>query len=142
MERQTRGSHAIANPRRVARLACAVRTYRNRERRAARESNILIAWNKQEARPLEVVQRAIISGCAVRGWQCKAVKPGEIRAVLYVRKHMAESRITFDTETYSVTYVDSNELRYDPATNEIHRKYNLWVVNLISDINESIVSIR
>jgi hypothetical protein len=105
-------------------------------------TSIPIAWNKQEAPTLEVIQRAIISGCAVRGWQCKAVKPGEIRAVLYIRKHMAESRITFDTETYSVTYVESKKRRYDPATNEIHRKYNLWVVNLISDINEAIVSIR
>jgi hypothetical protein len=55
---------------------------------------------------------------------------------------MAESLITFDTEKYSVTYVDSRELRYDPEKNEIHRKHNLWVANLIGDINKSIASIR
>jgi hypothetical protein len=76
------------------------------------------------------------------GWQCRPVEPGKIRAVLLVRQHMAESLITFDTEKYSVTYVDSRELRYDPEKNEIHRKHNLWVANLIGDINKSIASIR
>lgn len=105
-------------------------------------SGIPIAWNKPEPPTLEAIQRAIISGCAVRRWQCQAVKPGEIRAVLLVRKHMAESRITFDTKTYSVTYVDSRELRYDPETNEIHRKYNMWVANLIGDINGKIAAVQ
>jgi hypothetical protein len=105
-------------------------------------SGIPIAWNGSGAPTLEAIQRAIISGCAVRGWQCKPVEPGKVRAVLLVRQHMAESLIAFDTEEYSVTYVDSRELRYDPETNEIHRKYNMWVSNLIGDINKSIASIR
>jgi len=104
-------------------------------------ADIPIPWNKADPPALETLQRAIISGCTVRGWVCKAEAPGVVRAVLMVRKHRAESRITFDTQKYSVTYVDSSELRYDPVKDEIHRKYNLWIANLIGDINRSIASI-
>jgi hypothetical protein len=112
-----------------------------RDRPVENPSDILISWSKPAQPTLEVIERAIISGCAVRGWQCRAVKPGEIRAVLLVRMHMAESLIRFDTEKYSITYVDSKELRYDPDKKTIHRKYNLWVANLIGDINKSIAAI-
>jgi hypothetical protein len=105
-------------------------------------SRIPIAWTGAGAPSLEAVQRAIISGCSVRGWSCQAIKPGQIRAVLHVRRHMAESLIAFDTKEYSITYVDSRELRYNAEKNEIHRKYNLWVTNLIADINKAIAALR
>lgn len=102
---------------------------------------IPIAWSKAREPTLEEIGRAIVQGCSVRGWSCGITMPGEIRAVLHVRKHMAESRIDYDTKTFSVTYVDSRELLYDPVKNEIHRKYNGWVSNLIGDINASIAAI-
>jgi hypothetical protein len=51
---------------------------------------------------------------------------------------MAEALISFDTESFSVRYVNSTELRYDAAENTIHRKYNQWVANLVVDINGAI----
>jgi hypothetical protein len=105
-------------------------------------SNIPISWNAQGEPSLERIQRAIIAGCAQRGWQCQAIRPGEIRAVLYIRQHMAEALIAFDTKNYSVSYVNSAELRYNAAKNTIHRKYNLWVSNLIADINGAIALIQ
>jgi hypothetical protein len=105
-------------------------------------SDIPIAWNKDRKPTMDEIQRAIISGCATRGWQCKAASPGEVRAVLYVRQHMAESLIKFDTGTFSVTYVNSSELRYNGDKNTIHRKYNLWVANLIGDINAAVATIH
>jgi len=104
-------------------------------------ANIPISWNAEGKPPLERIQHAIIAGCAQRGWQCMAVKPGEIRAVLYVRQHMAESLIAFNTESFSISYVNSSELRYDAVKKTIHRKYNLWVVNLITDINAAIAAL-
>jgi len=105
-------------------------------------SGIPVNWNADGQPTLERLQRAIIAGCTMRGWQCKAGKPGEIRAVLYVRQHMAEAVIAFNTSSYSITYVNSSELRYDGAKNTIHRKYNLWVSNLITDINAAIALIQ
>jgi len=104
-------------------------------------SNIPIAWGKSREPTLEEIGRGIVTGCARRLWQCSIARPGEIRAVLFVRQHMAEVRIDYDTKFFSVTYVDSRELRYDLGKNEIHRKYNLWVANLIGDINRSIASL-
>ena len=105
-------------------------------------ADIPISWNAPGQPTLERIQRAIIAGCAKRGWQCREARPGEIRAVLYVRSHMAESLITFNTQTFAITYVNSSELRYDSARNTIHRKYNLWVANLISDINAAIAAVQ
>ena len=105
-------------------------------------SNIPISWNAAGKPTPEKIQHAIIAGCAQRGWQCQAVKPGEIRAVLHVRQHMAEALIAFNTENFSISYVDSSELRYDATKKTIHRKYNLWVANLITDINAAIASIQ
>ncbi|MEX1994577.1 MAG: hypothetical protein WD929_07945 [Steroidobacteraceae bacterium] len=104
--------------------------------------NIPISWIAEGQPELDKIQRAIIAGCAQRGWQCRATKPGEIRAVLHVRQHMAEARIAFNTESFSITYVNSTELRYNAAKNTIHRKYNLWVTNLITDINGAIALIQ
>jgi len=105
-------------------------------------SGIPIAWGKSREPTIEEIGRGIVAGCARRMWQCSITRPGEIRAVLLVRQHMAEARIDYDTKTLSVTYVDSRELRYDPEKNEIHRKYNLWVTNLIGDINAAIAAMR
>ena len=105
-------------------------------------ANIPISWNADGQPTLERIQRAMIAGCAQRGWQCKAENPGEIRAVLHVRQHMAEALIAFNTESFSISYVNSSELRYNATKKTIHRKYNLWVVNLIMDINSAIAAIQ
>jgi hypothetical protein len=105
-------------------------------------SNIPISWNAVGKPTNERIQRAIIAGCAQRGWQCQAVKPGEIRAVLHLRQHMAEALIAFNTENFSISYVNSSELRYNATKKTIHRKYNLWVANLITDINSAIAAIQ
>jgi hypothetical protein len=113
----------------------------SRDEPISNPSNIPISWNAEAEPSLERIQRAIIAGCAQRGWQCQAIKPGEIRAVLHLRQHVAEALIAFDTQTFSVSDVNSTELRYDAAKNTIHRKYNVWVANLITDINGAIALI-
>jgi hypothetical protein len=105
-------------------------------------AGIPISWNAAGEPALERIQRAIIAGCIPRGWKCQAIKPGEIRAVLHLRQHMAEALIAFDTKSFSVTYVDSSELRYNATEKTIHRKYNQWVANLITDINTAIGMIQ
>jgi len=104
-------------------------------------SGIPVPWSKDREATSDEIGRAIVKACGARGWSCRIEKPGSIRAVLHVRRHMAESRIAYDTKTYSITYVDSRELDYDPATRKIHRKYNGWINNLIADINEAIAAI-
>src|SRR5262245_11820588 len=107
----------------------------------ANPSGIPVPWSKERDATSEDIGRAIVKGCSVRGWSCRIESPGKIRAVLHVRRHMAETTIDYDTKTYSITYVDSRELDYDSTTQKIHRKYNGWINNLIADINEAIAAI-
>ncbi len=81
----------------------------------------------------------MLAGCSQR-WVCGSIGPGKIRAVLFIRGHMAEVLISFDTKSFSIDYVTSTDLRYNAKKNTIHQKYNLWVVHLISDINEGVVA--
>lgn len=105
-------------------------------------TGIPISWNADGKPTIERIQRAIIAGCAQRGWRCQATKPGEIRAVLNLRQHVAEALIAFNTESFSISYVNSTELRYDDSKKTIHPKYNQWVANLITDINAAIAAIQ
>lgn len=105
-------------------------------------AGIPISWNADGQPTMERIQRAIIAGCIPRGWKCQAIKPDEIRAVLRLRQHMAEAVIAFDTKNFSITYVNSTELRYDATEKTIHRKYNQWIANLITDINTAIAMIQ
>jgi hypothetical protein len=104
-------------------------------------SNIPVAWNKARQPTLDEIGRAIVTGCSVADWQCGVAKPGQVRAVLYVGRHMAECLIEFDTSNFSITYVNSSTLLYDAKKNKIHRNYNLWVADLINKINAAISAI-
>lgn len=66
------------------------------------------------------------------GWAMKLESEGKMIGVLHVRTHMAKVEILFDTESFSINYLDSNNLRYNGST--IHRNYNSWVANLSKNI--------
>lgn len=85
---------------------------------------------------MDDVERAIIEGARVRGWQPRVVAPGHIEAILYIRSHVAEVDIRYDTEKYSITYKNSSNLDY--KNGKIHRNYNKWVQNLNNDIQSKI----
>jgi hypothetical protein len=62
------------------------------------------------------------------GWAMQLESEGKMIGVLHVRTHMAKVEILFDTRSFSINYVDSQNLRYNGST--IHRNYNSWVANL------------
>jgi hypothetical protein len=74
------------------------------------------------------VEKAIIAAGNTLGWQMKPISSGNILGTLYLRDHMAQVDITYSRSSYSITYKDSNNLKYD-GTN-IHKNYNSWVQNL------------
>jgi len=83
------------------------------------------------------VQAAIIEGCAARGWSASLESEGMISASILVRgKHLAQIAIPFDSSTFSLLYVSSENLDYDPDRNTIHRNYNKWVLKLSRTINQ------
>ena len=88
---------------------------------------------------LQDTKNAIISAGTFRGWEFEEVGPGQLVGKVNVRnKHFATVDVTFDTETFSITYKSSQNLNYDADRSEIHPNYNKWVQNLQSDIQKEI----
>lgn len=81
---------------------------------------------------MDKVKGAIISAGTRLGWQMKPVADGHMVATLFLRGHMAQVDIKYTTESYSITYKDSSNLKYD-GTN-IHKNYNGWIQNLDRNI--------
>jgi PBP1b-binding outer membrane lipoprotein LpoB len=77
---------------------------------------------------LDEVGKAITRAGVALGWEMKTVKPGNIIGTLKLRNHLAVVDITYDTQTYSITYKDSTNLKYNGET--IHKNYNSWIKNL------------
>ena len=82
------------------------------------------------------VKSAIYESAENRGWLVSEIKPGLIRAELYVRSHHAVVDIPYNDKFYSILYVESENLKYDDG--EIHRNYNRWVNNLNVDIKRKL----
>lgn len=81
---------------------------------------------------LKQIKDAITKASFSQGWIMKADKPGHLIGTLNLRNHVAVVDIKYTATTYSITYKDSVELKYD-GTN-IHRNYNNWIKNLDNKI--------
>ena len=75
---------------------------------------------------LSVVEEVLKASFEEKGWTVKKVDANRMEASILVReRHYAKVDVTFDTEKYSVMYVDSDMLLYDGK--KIHKNYNNWV---------------
>jgi len=77
---------------------------------------------------VENIRKAIVRAGGTLGWNIKDVEPGLLEGTLRLRTHMAKVDIPYNSESYSIIYKDSSNLRYD-GTN-IHSNYNGWIQNL------------
>ena len=89
-------------------------------------------------RPVEpkAMREAILKGAANRGWVMKSEKEGCLTLVLNVRggKHSVVVDVRYTGEEFSVRYVESVNMDYEPETGKIRGKYVQWVRNLKQDI--------
>ncbi|HUT50341.1 MAG TPA: hypothetical protein VM325_13445 [Alphaproteobacteria bacterium] len=95
------------------------------------------------ARPgvtMRQIERAIISAGSVRGWAVRPVSPGQLIAILNIRRHTAEVTISYTPKRFSITYKTSHNLLYRKSgeTEYIHRNYNSWVRFLRNDITRTV----
>ncbi|WP_022661122.1 hypothetical protein [Paucidesulfovibrio longus] len=82
---------------------------------------------------MEQIEHAIIEAGAGRGWVMSTQEPGLIIGTLNIRAHQAVVKITYDQNSYNITYLNSTNLKYDGE--KIHRNYNNWINYLERDIN-------
>lgn len=85
------------------------------------------------------IQRAIIRAGAVRGWVMTPKEPGLIQATYARQSHSATVDIRYSLTSYSIGYVNSQNLNYDGSN--IHPTYNSWVRNLQNDIQNQVAAI-
>jgi len=86
--------------------------------------------------PIEEIQAIILESCLSRNWMPQPEADGTIVATIDVRgKHSATVRIPFSLDRYSILYVSSENLDYNPRRESIHRNYNGWVVKLSQTID-------
>lgn len=93
----------------------------------------VIVGSKDANETRKIVGRALVG----RGWSITKDEPGELRAKLLVRSHMADILIKYDAEEVEISYLDSSNLKYwkSPVNDEyIHQNYIKWVEILRRDI--------
>jgi len=86
--------------------------------------------------PVEKIQAVILESCLSRNWTPRLEGDGSITATIDVRgKHSATVKIPFSPASYSILYVSSENLDYNPKRESIHRNYNGWVTKLSQTIS-------
>lgn len=88
---------------------------------------------------LKQVKAAIQRGAAVRKWIAKEKGPNEFEVTLFNRKYVVKVKITYSTNSYSITYLSSQNMK--AQNGRIHRKYNGWVSNLNNDIQRALYEV-
>ena len=90
---------------------------------------------------LDQVTKAIIEAGTGLKWSMAVVKPGQIVGTLLVRSHSAVVDITYTTKAYSITYKDSNNLKYNAEKQTIHENYRGWIQNLDNAIKGKLLAL-
>ena len=87
----------------------------------------LSPYNVAEPLDAKRAEKAIKSAGSKIGWEMDTIRPGLIRGTLNVRSHLAVVDISYDSERFSIDYVDSENLKYDEEKKAIHKSYNKWI---------------
>lgn len=91
---------------------------------------------------IEDVRAAIIKGSQTQLWTAEMAGDKTIRAMLNVKnKHFAIVEIPYSETSYSIIYISSENLDYNPTRRTIHRNYNKWVLQLSTLIKSQFQSL-
>ncbi len=82
----------------------------------------------------QTLRHAIFQAGQGRRWVMHEEKPGLIKGYLNVRSHEVTVNIPYTQDSFSIEYVSSENMYYNPKKHRIHRKYKQWVRNLEVDI--------
>lgn len=86
---------------------------------------------------LEQVGDALAAAARYKRWTVEEVEPGYMTAQIFVRQHFAAIDIRYTKSTYSITYRDSEVLKYDGE--KIHRNYNKWVKLIEKEADQNLL---
>lgn len=101
---------------------------------ACRTTAVLPVTTSIHGRSDAAVERAIMAGCADRGWKAHKVGSHEIEASIVRRGHRATVSIPYSASGYKIVYKNSSNLDYNGR--KIHRAYRNWTHYLDSSIRQ------
>lgn len=87
---------------------------------------------------LSQIKESIVEALKYKRWVPVSVEDKQITAEIWVRSHYAKISIDYDNESYSINYIESNNLDFDAGKNQIHRNYNKWIILLDQEIRMNI----
>ena len=91
------------------------------------------------AATLENIEKAVMRAGMTLGWQIAPKGLGMAEGILVLRRHRAVVDITYDTQSFSITYKDSVNLDYVETDKTIHSNYNGWIQNLEKGIRAQVI---
>jgi hypothetical protein len=87
---------------------------------------------------LDQVTEAIGVAALSLGWDVEKQAPGVMQATLRLRNHVAVVRIEYDTRTFSILPVETQNIKREGDL--IHPNYNGWIQNLQRRISSTPVA--
>ena len=87
---------------------------------------------------MDEVATGILAAGSKHGWTMAIQTQGHIVGTLVLRRHTAVVDIFYSTNSYSILYKDSSNLKYDPTRKTIHANYSSWISNLNDAIQKEL----
>jgi hypothetical protein len=94
----------------------------------------------------EVRDAIIFAGrTTLQAWSIADSGPGKLVGRLERparrRTHIVIVEIIYSPQSYTVNYLNSTHMNYAPADKTIHPSYNLWVGDLVKNINSNLAAL-
>jgi hypothetical protein len=87
---------------------------------------------------MDDVAKGIMAAGSKHSWTMAIQTQGHIVGTLVLRRHTAVVDIFYSTNSYSILYKDSSNLKYDPTRKTIHSNYTSWIRNLHDAIQKEL----
>jgi hypothetical protein len=87
------------------------------------------------------VEQIIGSALTARNWRIVKHVPGEVDAVYDPRDFSVTIAVHYDPQKIQINYVTSSKLKYEErdGVRYIHRNYESWIRNLVTDIQNGLM---
>lgn len=87
------------------------------------------------------VEQIIGSALTARNWRIVKHVPGEIDAVYAPRDFSVTIAVHYNAQEIRINYVTSSNLKYEErnGTRYIHKNYESWIKNLVTDIQNGLM---
>jgi hypothetical protein len=87
------------------------------------------------------IEQVIGSALTSRNWRIVKHVPGEVDAVYDPRNFSVTIAVHYDASKIQINYVTSSNLRYEVrgGVRYIHKNYESWIKNLVTDIQNGLM---